>query len=105
MMSRPPVHAQPEADVSVWTLTVPAGAVGFVAAICEGYENVLQLRTYVGAPPGEHVAWVAPAFEDVALKLFRELACRWGVKVDGPRRFGPADLTQGTGAAQRSSRN
>jgi len=90
---------QPTDDVLVWTLVIPAGAIGAAAAIIDGYENAFQLRTYLGAPPGEHKAWVAPAFRRQAEELFADLSRRLGVRAVGPRPFGPGDLAAGTNLA------
>lgn len=82
-------------DILVWDLWLPAGAIGVVAALADGYEGAVQLRAIEDGAPGDYMAWVAPAFAGEIKDLLSYVAARFGVAVAGPRPFGPADLAAG----------
>ena len=88
-------------DVLVWELQVPAEAEGAVAAICDGYEYKLQLRSKMGGRKGSFAAWGAPAFRDEIEALLADLGRRYGVESAGPRPFSEADLAAGMHLAPR----
>jgi len=90
----PATPAAPD-GVLVWDLTFPPAAVAAVVAICDGYEDMMILRSKKEAGPGQWAAWVVPAFRVEAAELWRALAARFGVTYAGPRPFAPADLAQG----------
>ncbi len=85
----------PDGDVLVWDLEVPRDAVAAVAALCDGYDHRIQLRSKWLGGSGSFAAWVAPAFADDAGALFTYIARRFGVTVAGPRPFAAADLAAG----------
>lgn len=85
----------PETEVVVWDLDIPAAAVGVVIAVCDGYENKIQLRAVEEGGPGSFMAWVPPAFKREIADLLSDLGRRFGVAAKGPRPFGPRDLGRG----------
>ncbi len=102
MADRVKLETPPAAgDVLVWELSLPAGAIGVVAAIGDGYEGALQLRAVEGGAPGDYMAWVAPAFVSEVEALLVHFAERFGVRVVGPRPFGPGDLAAGIHTRRR----
>ena len=101
--ARLPRLAPPAGDVLVWDLAIPAGAIGVVAGICDGYGGAVQLRTKAGGGPGAHLVWVAPAFRAEAEELLALFARNYGVGVAGPRPFGAADFAAGTSFGGRDA--
>jgi hypothetical protein len=91
----------PDEDVLVYDLDVPAAAEGAVVAICDGYENQLQLRSKRGDRSGSFAAWVAPAYRAEVEAVLAELARRYGVKVSAPRPFEANDLAAGMHLVRR----
>lgn len=86
---------RPDGDVLVWELSIPAEAEGAVVALCDGYEGELQLRSKMEGRPGAFAAWVAPDYRAEVEALLADLARRYGVRLEGPRPFGEADLAAG----------
>jgi hypothetical protein len=81
--------------VVVWDLEIPPSQVAAVAAVCDGYENQVQLRSKQSGGPGSFAAWVAPAFRAEVAALMEYLVNRFGVAAAGPRPFGENDLAEG----------
>jgi len=94
----PPTPAE---DVLVYDLAIPAAAEGTVVALCDGYENQLQLRSKRGDRSGSFAAWVAPAYRAEVEALLAELGRRYGVQVSGPRPFEANDLAVGMHLVRR----
>jgi hypothetical protein len=90
-----PAGAPPDDDILVWELDIPAEAEGAVIAVCDGYENKLQLRSRMDGKAGSFAAWVAPAYREEVQELLQYLSRRFGVRSTGPRPFDSSDLAAG----------
>ena len=96
LRDEPAARALPsETEVIVWDLDIPPAAVGVVIAICDGYENKIQMRAVEGSGAGSFMAWVAPAYAREIAELIAHLAERFGVVAAGPRPFARPDLGRG----------
>ncbi|MCP4229456.1 MAG: hypothetical protein GY771_04825 [bacterium] len=85
----------PPGDIVVWQFDAPSDVVGLIAALTEGYDHILLLRSNASGGADHFAIWAAPDYEDDVHHLLEILSNKYGFDMVAPHPFGPDDMKFG----------
>lgn len=85
----------PVEDIIVWQFEADPDTVGLIAAMTEGYDHTLLLRSNSAGGCSQFAIWAPPYFEEEVRELLEYWSDKYGFKMVEPHPFGPADRAFG----------
>ncbi len=85
----------PTNDIVVWQFDAPSDVIGVLAALTEGYDHVLLLRSNASGGASQFAIWAAPDFEEEVQEILENLSAQYGFDMVEPHPFGPGDMKFG----------
>jgi hypothetical protein len=85
----------PPGDIIVWQINAPSDVIGILAALTEGYDHTLLLRSNASGGASQFAIWAAPDFESEVQELLENLSTKYCFDMVEPHPFGPADMKFG----------
>lgn len=85
----------PSRDIVVWQFDAPSDVIGVLAALTEGYDHILLLRSNASGGASQFAIWGAPDFESEVQQLLEGFSVQYGFDMVEPHPFGPADMKFG----------
>ncbi len=85
----------PSREIVVWQFDAPSDVIGILAALTEGYDHIMLLRSNASGGASQFAIWAAPDFESEVQELLVSLSAKYGFDMVEPHPFGPADMKFG----------
>ena len=85
----------PSEDILVWQFDARSDVIGVLAALTEGYDHILLLRSNASGGASQFAVWAAPDFEVDVQEILEKLSDQYGFNMVESHPFGPDDMKFG----------